>query len=50
MTQKRWRWLSMLAVLALVIAACGDDTGGGDDGEVLKVAFVHVGATADKGW
>jgi basic membrane protein A len=61
MTQKRWRWLTMLTVLALVIAACGGDstdtTEGGDDGaatteavDPLKVAFVHVGATADKGW
>lgn len=26
-----WRLLSVLAVLALVVAACGDDEGGGDD-------------------
>ena len=63
MTQKRWRWLTLLAVLALVVAACspsgGDstDTTGGDAGaatteavDPLKVAFVHVGPTADKGW
>ena len=31
-------------------AAAGGDDGGGDDGEPLKVAFVHVGPVADKGW
>jgi basic membrane protein A len=52
--------------LALVAAACGGDdedttttaAAGGtettaaavDDGEALKVAFVHVGPVADKGW
>jgi len=61
MTQKRWRWLALVAVLMLVVAACGGDTtdtteGGGGDAETteavdpLKVAFVHVGPTADKGW
>ncbi len=30
-------------------AATGDGDAGGD-GEVLKIAFVHVGPTADKGW
>jgi basic membrane protein A len=49
---------SLLLALALVAAACGGDdstdttAGGGDggDGEALKVAFVHVGPVADKGW
>ena len=53
MTQKRWRWLALLATLAMVLAACGGDSGDDGDGgteEVLKVAFVHVGPTADKGW
>jgi basic membrane protein A len=61
MTFRRWRVLAILVVaFALVAAACGgdDDTatteaggdGGGDSGEVLKVAFVHVGPVADKGW
>jgi basic membrane protein A len=57
MNLKNWRFLAILALaLALVASACGgddaDDTGGGDggDGEPLKVAFVHVGPVADKGW
>lgn len=62
MNRKRWRWLALLAVLALVVAACGDDSGdSGSDttaspdtteaaGDPLKVAFVHVGPVADKGW
>ena len=31
-----WRLLSVLAAFALVVAACGDDTGGGDGGGVLE--------------
>ncbi len=63
MAFKRWRAIAVLmAAFALVASACGgdDDTtttaGGGDGGstaapgEVLKVAFVHVGPVADKGW
>ncbi|NNL98282.1 MAG: BMP family ABC transporter substrate-binding protein [Acidimicrobiia bacterium] len=52
--------LGVLLTLALVAAACGGDDstdttagGGGDgggDGEAMKVAFVHVGPVADKGW
>jgi ABC-type nitrate/sulfonate/bicarbonate transport system substrate-binding protein len=30
--RSRWLWVAMIAVLALVLAACGSDTGG-DDGE-----------------
>ena len=54
------RVFSLLLALALVAAACGGDDstdttaggGGGDggDGDALKVAFVHVGPVADKGW
>ena len=56
----------LMLALAMVAAACGDDdggatttAGGGDGGttaapsggdDVLKVAFVHVGPVADKGW
>ena len=56
----------LILAFALIAAACGDDdegatttAGTGDggattaapvDGEVLKVAFVHVGPVADKGW
>ncbi|MDK1009901.1 MAG: BMP family ABC transporter substrate-binding protein [Actinomycetota bacterium] len=52
----RWRGFAVLLVaFALVVAACGGDDGadtGTPDqpGEVLKVAFVHVGPVADKGW
>ncbi len=28
----------------------GEEAAGGGDGEVLKIAFVHVGPVADKGW
>jgi basic membrane lipoprotein Med (substrate-binding protein (PBP1-ABC) superfamily) len=31
-------------------AASGSDTTQAASGEVLKVAFVHVGPVADKGW
>lgn len=59
---KKWRALAALMLaLALVAAACGSDddsdtTSGATDttaaptGDPLKVAFVHVGPTADKGW
>lgn len=52
---KRWRVLGILLVaFALVAAACGGDDddadGDGESGEVLKIAFVHVGPVADKGW
>jgi basic membrane protein A len=56
MKPKRWRWLAWAAVLALVAAACRGPAGGDGDGdaaeggEPLKIAFVHVGPTADKGW
>ena len=30
---RRLRWLAVLAALALVVAACGEDTGGGDGGD-----------------
>ncbi|GMQ98613.1 MAG: BMP family ABC transporter substrate-binding protein [Acidimicrobiia bacterium] len=52
MKAKKWRVFgALIVVLALVAAACssGDDSSGGD-GEALKVAFVHVGPVADKGW
>ncbi len=41
-------FVALIAVLALVAGACGDDDGGSD--ETLKIAFVHVGPVADKGW
>jgi len=56
--RRTWKFVGLLASLALVAAACGgDDEGGGDesgpcsggDGD-LKVAFVHIGPTEDKGW
>ena len=67
MAIKRWRTIGvLLAALALVAAACGDDdtptapttTAGSAGttatqppaGEPLKVAFVHVGPVSDKGW
>ena len=65
MTFKRWRlFATLLVVFALVAAACGGDDDTTDTtapeetnttvssapGEVLKVAFVHVGPVADKGW
>ena len=58
--------LVLLLAFSLVVAACGgdddsDDEGttttaeasggdGGSTGEVMKIAFVHVGPVADKGW
>ncbi len=46
---KRWRQLTAALIgLLMVAAACGGDDGGSD--ETLKVAFVHVGPVADKGW
>ncbi len=63
MADKRWRMLAILVlVFALVAAACGGDdattTTAGDSSETtaptasepMKVAFVHVGPVADKGW
>jgi len=53
------KMLGVLLTLALVAAACGGDDssdttaggdGGGGDGEAMKIAFVHVGPVADKGW
>ena len=41
-------FVALIATLALVAGACGDDDGGSD--ETLKVAFVHVGPVSDKGW
>jgi basic membrane protein A len=49
MARKSWRGLAAILALALIAAACGGDDDGGD-GEPLKVAFVHVGPVADKGW
>ncbi|HUG75717.1 MAG TPA: BMP family ABC transporter substrate-binding protein [Acidimicrobiia bacterium] len=47
----RWlRRLVLISVLALVVGACGDDNGGGDSGDGLKVAFVYVGPIGDAGW
>ena len=50
--RSKWRWLAVLAVLALVVAACGDsegdggtDTtadggdGGGEERQVIRFAF-----------
>ena len=44
-----------MMAFALVVAACGDDDDAGTteaaaSGDVLKVAFVHVGPVSDKGW
>jgi basic membrane protein A len=52
MRLKRWRILAILLVaFALVAAACGgDDDEAGVTGDPLKIAFVHVGPVADKGW
>ncbi len=41
---------ALLIVLAMVAASCSSDDGGDSDGDVLKIAFVHVGPVADKGW
>jgi basic membrane protein A len=41
---------ALLIVLAMVAASCSSDDDGGSDGDVLKIAFVHVGPVADKGW
>ncbi len=62
--RNRWKLLgALLLALALVGAACGDSdestdgTAAATDGtpvatsdEAIKVAFVHVGPVADKGW
>lgn len=52
MRTKRWRLIAVvLTVLALVASACGgDDDEATGSGDPLKVAFVHVGPVADKGW
>lgn len=64
MNRTKWRLIAVLALaLALVAGACGGDdetatteAAGGTDTtatsseEPLKVAFVHVGPVADKGW
>jgi len=61
MNLKRWRVLAILLVaFALVAASCGGDDDSDDstdttvaaqpDADPLKVAFVHVGPVADKGW
>ena len=50
MKATRFKALAILVLaLSLVAAACSDDDGGGD-AEELKIAFVHVGPTSDKGW
>jgi basic membrane protein A len=49
MARNRWKLAAVLMlVLALFAAACSSDDS--DSGEVLNVAFVHVGPTSDKGW
>jgi basic membrane protein A len=64
MTFKRWRlFATLMVVIAMVAAACssgGDSEGSepaettttaaAEPAEVLKIAFVHVGPVADKGW
>jgi basic membrane protein A len=52
MARKRWTFaIALVLVLALFAAACGSDDGGSSSGdEEFKIAFVHVGPTADKGW
>lgn len=56
---RSWKLLGLMLTLALVATACGGDdeevsdagpctSSGGDD--ALKVAFVHIGPTEDKGW
>lgn len=41
--KRRFRWLTMLAVLALAVTACGDDTGtGGGGGECDGVDDVRL--------
>ncbi len=66
MNRMNWRFLAILALaLSLMAAACGGDddetatteaagttetTEAMADDEPLKVAFVHVGPVADKGW
>ena len=61
--RRKWAWLALVLVLALVAAACGDGgaeetttTDGDDTGttaaaeEPLRVAFVYVGPVGDAGW
>ncbi len=65
MAFKRWRlFATLMVVIAMVAAACssgGDSEGSepaetttttaaSEPAEVLKIAFVHVGPVADKGW
>ncbi len=66
MAFKRWRlFATLMVVIAMVAAACssggGDSEGSepaetatttaaAEPAEVLKIAFVHVGPVADKGW
>ncbi|MCL1599659.1 MAG: BMP family ABC transporter substrate-binding protein [Actinomycetia bacterium] len=65
MSFKRWRlFATLMVVIAMVAAACssgGDSEGSepaettttaaaSEPAEVLKIAFVHVGPVADKGW
>ena len=42
--------LMLLVALAMVAAACGGDDDDGSSDEPMKIAFVHVGPTSDKGW
>jgi ABC-type nitrate/sulfonate/bicarbonate transport system substrate-binding protein len=37
--RSRWLWVAMIAVLTLVVAACGDDTGEEDGRTVIRFAF-----------
>ena len=49
---RKWtRWLAVLAVLAIVAAACSDDSGGGDEtgggGETAATGPTTTGATGE---
>ncbi len=53
MAQQRTRmFAALMLALALIAGACGTDAeeDGGTPQETIKVAFVHVGPVADKGW
>ena len=39
---KRTKWIVLLAVFAMVVAACGDDDEGGDDAGSLEGTTVTV--------